>query len=160
MAVKMFLKIGDIKGESKDAKHKDEIVVTSWGWGLAQTGTTPSGGGGGAGKVSFRDLTFTHAVDKATPNLMKACATGRHVPDATLSMHKAGGQLQDYLIVKMTDVLVTSAQTGIDAEQTGGLENVTLSFAKVVLEYKPQKPNGAFDTGVTFTWNLKTNTEV
>jgi len=30
MAVDMFIKIGDIKGESQDSTHKDEIDVLSW----------------------------------------------------------------------------------------------------------------------------------
>jgi type VI secretion system secreted protein Hcp len=35
MAVDMFIKIDDIKGESKDAKHKDEIDVLGWNWSIA-----------------------------------------------------------------------------------------------------------------------------
>jgi len=30
MAVDMFIKIGDVKGESQDDKHKDEIDVLAW----------------------------------------------------------------------------------------------------------------------------------
>ena len=37
MAVDTFAKIGDIKGESQDAKHKDEIEVLSWSWGVSNT---------------------------------------------------------------------------------------------------------------------------
>ena len=61
MAVDVFLKIGDIKGESKDSKHKGEIDVLSWSWGVSQTGTMGIGGGGGAGKANFSDLSFMHA---------------------------------------------------------------------------------------------------
>ena len=34
MASDIFAKIGDIKGESADAKHKDEIEVLSFSWGV------------------------------------------------------------------------------------------------------------------------------
>ena len=34
MAADIFAKIGDIKGESLDSKHKDEIEVLSFSWGL------------------------------------------------------------------------------------------------------------------------------
>ena len=54
MAVRHFLKIGDIKGESNDAKHKDEIEVLSWSWGVTRPGTMAHGGGGGEGKASFQ----------------------------------------------------------------------------------------------------------
>ena len=45
MAVDMFLKLGDIKGESRDQAHRDEIDVTEWAWGLSQTGSMHSGTG-------------------------------------------------------------------------------------------------------------------
>lgn len=56
MASDIFAKIGDIKGESLDDKHKDEIEVLSFSWGVANTGGTATGGGGGAGKATFQDL--------------------------------------------------------------------------------------------------------
>jgi type VI protein secretion system component Hcp len=72
MAVDVFLKLGDIKGESKDSKHAGEIEVLSWSWGVSQTGSMGHGGGGGAGKANFSDLSVMHQFDKASPNLMKA----------------------------------------------------------------------------------------
>lgn len=50
MPTEIFAKIGDIKGESVDARHRDEIDVVSFSWGVAHT--APGGGaGGGAGKA-------------------------------------------------------------------------------------------------------------
>jgi type VI secretion system secreted protein Hcp len=156
MALSIFARIGTIKGESHDARHKDEIDVLSWSWGVSQSGTVGHGGGGGAGKASFRDLTFTHHVDKASPLLMKACATGQHVRDATITVRKAGQGQLEYLVVTMTDVLVTSVSTSVSAEGDLTIEDVALAFAKVDLEYKPQKPNGSLDTGIHFTFDQKT----
>ena len=65
MAVDMFIKIDDLKGEAKDADHKDEIDVLSWGWGMNQSGTGTSAGAAGAGKVDVQDMSFTKYVDKA-----------------------------------------------------------------------------------------------
>ena len=53
MASDYLLKLEGIKGESLDAKHKDEIEIESFSWGATQPGTFASGGGG-AGKVSFQ----------------------------------------------------------------------------------------------------------
>ena len=97
MAVDTFLKLGDIKGESKDSKHGGEIDVLSWSWGVSQTGTMSYGGGGGAGKANFQDLNFMHNVDKASPILMLKCATGEHIKEATLVSRKAGKTQQEYL---------------------------------------------------------------
>ncbi len=157
MAVSIFARIGTIKGESQDAKHKDEIEVLSWSWGMFQSGTMAPGGGGSAGKASFQDFNFTHHVDKASPVLMKVCATGQHIKDATITVSKAGKGQQEYLVIKMTDVIVTSVSTGVSAEGEATNENVALAFAKVDLEYKPQKPDGSLDTGVHFNYDLKLN---
>ena len=90
MAVDVFLKLGTIAGESTDDKHKGEIDVLSWSWGINQSGTMAPGGGGGAGKASFHDLSFMHSFDKASPAIMKACATGEHIPEATLIVAQGG----------------------------------------------------------------------
>ncbi len=156
MAVSIFARIGAIKGESRDAKHKDEIEVLSWSWGVSQTtGTTSSGGGGGKGKASFHDFNFTHHVDKASPVLMKSCATGEHIKDATVTVRKAGKGQQEYLVITMTDVLVTSVSTSVSAEGDVTMEGVTLAFAKADLVYKPQKPDGSLDAGIHFKYDLK-----
>ena len=155
MAMSIFARIGTIKGESRDAKHKDEIDVLSWSWGMSQSGTASPGGGAGAGKATFHDFTFTHQVDKASPLLMKACATGEHVKDATITVRKAGQGQQEYLTIKMTDLLVTSVSTSVSAEADATMESVVLTFAKVDLEYRPQKPDGTLDVGVHFKYDLK-----
>lgn len=157
MAVDVFLKLGDIKGESKDAKHAGEIDVLSWSWGLSQPGTPASGGGGGAGKVNFSDFSFTHNVDKASPLLMKACATGQHVKEGTLVTRKAGKGQQEYLIIKMSDILVTAVQPSSAGDHP--MESVSMQFAKIDLEYKPQKPNGQLDAGIHFIYDIKNNKE-
>ena len=159
MAMSIFARIGTIKGESRDARHKDEIDVLSWSWGVSQSGTAGHGGGGGAGKASFHDFNFTHHVDKASPLLMKACATGEHIRDATITVRKAGKGQQEYLIIKMTDILVTSVSTSVSAEGDATIEGVVLAFAKVDLEYKPQKPDGSLDVGLHFKYDLKAQKE-
>ena len=157
MAVDVFLKLGDIGGESADSAHKGEIDVLSWSWGIAQSGTMASGGGGGAGKASFSDLSFMHNFDKASPAIMTACATGTHIPEATLISRKAGKGQQEYIIYKLTDILVTGVQSSGSSEHP--VESVSMQFAKVDIEYKPQKPDGSLDAGVHFIYDIKGNKE-
>ena len=160
MATDIFAKLGDIKGESADAKHKDEIEVLSFSWGLTNAAQQAPGGGGGAGagKATFHDLSFVHSIDKASPNLMKACATGTHLKEATITHRKAGKAQQEYLIVKMNDVIITGVMhSGARDQPDTSSEVVTLSFAKVALEYRPQKPDGTLDAGIYFKYDLKTN---
>jgi type VI secretion system secreted protein Hcp len=157
VASDIFAKIGDIKGESLDSKHKGEIEVLSWSWGLANSGSVSHGGGGGAGKATFHDLSFTHQIDKASPLLMRGCATGQHLKEATITHRKAGKGQQEFLVIKMNDVIVTSVTSG-DSENTH-LESVSLAFAKIDLEYRPQKADGSLDAGVHFKYDLKAQKE-
>jgi type VI secretion system secreted protein Hcp len=132
MAVDMFLKIEGIPGESQDDKHKDWIEVESFSWGLSNT-PRGAGGGGGAGKVSLQDLRFVQAVDKATPLLMRAACSGKHFPDAVLSVRKAGERQQDYLKYKLSDILISGLQIGGDGEHP--VVEVSLQWQKVTTSY-------------------------
>ena len=155
MAVDVFLKLGDIKGESKDSKHGGEIDVLSWSWGVSQTGTMSVGGGGGAGKANFSDISFMHNLDKASPVLMKACATGEHIKEGLLTARKAGKGQQDYLIVKLKDILITSVQPSGSSEHP--VESVSMQYSHIDLEYKPQKEDGSLDGGIHFIYDIKAN---
>jgi type VI secretion system secreted protein Hcp len=155
MASDIFAKIGDIKGESLDAKHKDEIEVLSFSWGVTNAANI-GGGGAGAGRATFHDLSFTHAIDKASPKLLQACATGAHLKEATITRRKAGKGQQEYLIIKMNDIIITGVSLG-DSSGGAGSENVSLAFAKVDLEYRPQNPNGTLEPGIHFKFDIKAN---
>jgi type VI secretion system secreted protein Hcp len=158
VASDIFAKLGDIKGESLDDKHKDEIEILSWSWGVTNPHPKATGSGAGAGKATFHDLSFTHNIDKASPVLMKRCATGQHLKDATITHRKAGKGQHEYLVVKMNDVIITSVTNG-DSSQGSHVETVTLAFAKVDLEYRPQKADGSLDAGIHFKYDIKANKE-
>ena len=157
MASDVFAKIGTIQGRSTDINHKNEIDVLAWSWGVMQSGSMAYGGAGGTRRASFNDFTFTHHIDKATPLLMKGCAVGTHIPDATITVRKAGKGQQEYLIIKMTDVLITSVAMSVAEGAATTAENVTLQFAKVDFEYKPQKADGSLDVGLHFKYDIKDN---
>jgi type VI secretion system secreted protein Hcp len=156
MATDIFAKIGDIKGESLDSAFKDQIEIFSWSWGVSQPGSAALGSGAGKGKASFNDFSFVHNVDKATANLMMACATGKHYPEATLTQRKAGEGQKEFLIFKFSEVFVTNVQpSGNDGGDVQ--EQVSLQFSKVILEYKAQKPDGSLDSSVFFKYDIKAN---
>ena len=156
-AVDYFLKFDGIKGESTDSKHKDEIDVESWSWGETQTGTQGPGGGGGAGKVQMQDFHFVMQLNRSSPLLAKACAVGQHIKSATLTTRKAGKGQQEYLVYKFYDLLISSYQTGGSSEAVNPLDQVSFNFAKVEMEYRPQKPDGTLAPGLHFKYDLKSN---
>ena len=160
MAVDMFLKLDDVKGESSDSKHKDEIDVLSWSWGMSQSGTTHQGGGGGAGKVSVQDLSVTKYVDKSSANLQLSCCNGKHFKEALLTVRKAGENPLEYLKITMKEVIVSAVSTGGSGGEDRLTENVTLNFAEFKTEYTPQKPDGSGDAAVEAAWNIAENVKV
>jgi len=157
MAVDMFLKIDDIKGESVDDVHTDEIDVLAWSWGLSQSGSTHSGPGGGAGKVNVQDLSFTHYVDMATPNLLKMCCNGVHFKEATLVVRKAGGEALEYLKIIMEEGIISSVSTGGSGGEDRLTCNVTLNFSKFKTEYVPQTADGSGGASVIVGWDIAKN---
>ena len=155
----MFINLGDIKGESKDSKHKEEIDILAWSWGLSNSGSAHTGSGAGAGKVNVQDLSFTKYVDKASPNLIQHGASGKHIPKATLTVRKAGGTPVEYIVIVLEEVLVTSLSTGGSGGEDRLTENVTLNFAKFTFKYTTQTDKGAADKTIPAGWNIPENAE-
>ncbi|MBN3752370.1 type VI secretion system tube protein Hcp [Paraburkholderia sp. Tr-20389] len=160
MAQDIFMKINGIDGESQDSTHKREIEVLKWGWCVAQDSTMHTGSGGGAGKARVDDLQFEHLVDRASPNLMKYCLTGKHVDSAVLSVRKAGGNPLEYLKLTMSDVIITQVRPAGSNDDNGILEQVRLSFAKVKQEYVVQNEQGGSGGAVTAAYDIKGNQEL
>ena len=157
MAVDYFLKIDTIDGESQDAKHKGEIDIESWSWGAVNSGSHAYGGGGGAGKVDMHDFSFTMRVNKSSPKLLLACASGQHIAKAMLTCRKAGKDQQEYLKIKFSDLLVSSFQTGGSSGDVVPVDQIALNFSKIEYEYAEQKADGTLGSKVPVHWDLKQN---
>lgn len=159
MSQDIFLKINGIDGESLDTAHKNEIEVLSWNWGMTQESNMHMGSGGGAGKATVEDLTFEHYTDRASPNLMKYCLTGKHVSEATLTIRKAGGTPLEYLKITMTDVIISKVHPSGSSAEERIREHVGLSFSKVKQEYIVQNQQGGSGGAVTAAYDIKQNKE-
>jgi type VI secretion system secreted protein Hcp len=156
--VDFFLKIDGIDGESGDSKHKGEIELQSWSWGATNAGSHASGGGGGAGKVVMQDIHFTMHVSKASPKLCLACANGEHIKKAVLTCRKAGKDQQEFLKYTFEDLIISSYQTGGSGSSSIiPVDQVSINFTKIKVEYKPQKADGTLDAAVAAGWDLKAN---
>jgi type VI secretion system secreted protein Hcp len=160
MAVDAFLKIDGVEGESKDNKHKGEIDIKSWSWGLSQTGSFSIAGGGGSGKASFQDFSFTSQMSKADPKLIQACSTGSHLKKAVLTVRKAGGEGQEYLKITFTDLLVSGYSTGGGEGIEMNDAHFSLNYSKCEFEYKEQLASGQLGGVVKAGYDLKENKAV
>ena len=132
MAFDAFLKVDGITGESTDHKHKGEIEVLSFSWGIKQN-IASSGGGGGAGRPQISDFSIVKHVDAASPELFVAVCSGEHFKDALFTVADSQGRKgapEAFLKIKMSDVLISSYQTG-GAGTEVPTDQVSLNFAKV-----------------------------
>jgi len=153
-----FLDLGDIKGESQDADLKDQIHITSFSFGVSNSGTGGINMGSGASKVNVQDLHLTKMMDKSSPNLFGACASGKHIPTGKLTVRRAGGDAPEtYLTYEMTEVFVSSHT--VSGAEGGGLaqESVSLNFSKIKMTYTQQSATGGKGTDIPKTLDIKAN---
>jgi type VI secretion system secreted protein Hcp len=143
----MFLSVngarhGQISGEAHDDKHKNEVEVLGWSWGMQ--GKASLGGGGATGKATMRELKIIKRVDKASTALMAALRTNEAIKTAVLTVRKSGKNPLEYFTIKIEDgrVMSLDIEAGDESSSSSLLEKVTFSFNKISIEYTPQGPDG------------------
>jgi type VI secretion system secreted protein Hcp len=100
-------------------------------------------------------------VSKASPKLFLACASGQHFKEAKLVARKAGKGQQEFLTWTFSDLLVSSYQTGgSEAGELLPVDQVSLNFAKIRIEYRAQKADGSLDAPISAGWDKKSNTKL
>ena len=148
-----FLKLDGIKGEVTQKGYVGDIEISSYSIGAGNR-NLGSGSGGGTGKTNFHDLTITKTVDKASPTLFAAAATGKHLSNATLTfVRKAGEKPLEYLKIKLTDVLVSSYKSGT-SNKAQPIESITFNFTKIEATFPAAGNNGLKIKSVTSNINL------
>jgi type VI secretion system secreted protein Hcp len=158
----MFLSVngakhGQITGESQDDKHKNEIEVIGWSWGMKGNAMLGGGVGVATGPVTVRELRIVKRVDKASTALMSALRYNEPIKEALLTVRKAGKKPLEYLKIKLEDARVFSIdiEVGEGASSPALIERLTFSFNKIHIEYTPQGPDGNALGSTTFddVWN-------
>jgi type VI secretion system secreted protein Hcp len=158
MAFDYFLRIDGVPGSSTDAKHKGEIEVESFSFGVSNQASPGTGAGGGAGRSAFQDLSVIAAPSSAGPKLLLACASGQHMKSAVLTARRAGGAAQlEFLSLTLSDVLVSAYQESAGGGDVGPMDQVSLNFAKIKVEYKEQKADGSLGASSVAGWDVKAN---
>ena len=140
MAWDAFLKIDGIPGESTDDKHKNEIDVLSFHWGISRDQR---------GRAQVEDFQVVKYVDAATPLLFDAVCSGQHVDDALFSVRRTGKEQQDFLKIRFEGVLVSSVTPAGTAGTDALMEQVSLDFQSAEIEYRPQRADGSLGPPVT-----------
>lgn len=145
---------GKVKGEVVAKDHTDDILVLGWQWGLSASSAL--GNKQATGRRSYSALTVHKHIDSATTALMSALATNDEVKEAKLTLRRAGGQQEDFFIVKLEQARITSLQHSGEADGSTR-ETLTIAFTKVEVEYRPQKASGGRGGSTMFNDELHEN---
>jgi type VI secretion system secreted protein Hcp len=139
---------GKVKGEATTAGHVDDIVVAGWHWGL--TAAMALGDTRATGRRSYTALTVNKHVDLATTALMSALATNDEIKEAKLTMRRAGGLQEPFLIITLKSARIASVQhdSGGDGDTR---ETLAIVFTDVEVEYRKQGASGGRGASTVFT---------
>jgi len=150
MAFDAYLKIDGINGEATDANHKDWLQLTSY-----RLPVTHTQSGTGRSAPGASELTITKLMDAASPKLYEAINKGTHLKEAVIELVHTGGK-SPFLVIRLTDVLITSALD--DAEATGTakfpMETISLNYSKIQWTYTQQKADGSAAGTVAAEWTV------
>ena len=150
-----YLMLEGIEGDSEAPGQEGALELLSWSFGASQA-SHGAGGGGGAGKVQMQDFHFTASVSKATPMLFQRCASGQHIKNATLTLRKAGGGQQEYMVMRFNDLLISSYQLGGSSVDVIPTDQVSINFSKVKIDYFPRSRDGVEQDPVSSVYDATT----
>ncbi len=176
MAFNSYIQIDGIEGQSTDMGHANWIDVVSFSHG-AQQETQYANQTNAAGRGVLTPLVFVHLLDKATPNLQKACMSGQNIAKAKLEVcAQIGGAKQKLYEVEMSNVRVTEAKVmtvdapvcsetlmagiGRDAAALRLVEQVSLMAEEYKWTAHTFKATGELGGDVAAGWNVATDQSV
>jgi type VI secretion system secreted protein Hcp len=143
-----FARIAGIPGDSTDAAHANQIDIVTLTTCVTQTGDSGGGGGGGGtGRPVLDDVVISKHTDRATPLLLSAVATGRHIQDAEITLVRAGQERFTILRIRLQDVVVTRVNSNWLAGSPD--EQVALGYASICWDYFPQNRDGSPGAAIT-----------
>ena len=151
----MFLKLkgakhGDIQGEAQDDKHKNEIEVLSWSWGMQGKVSL----GGGAAAREGHDARVAHRQEGRQgldrPDVRAADERGHQ--GRRVILRKTGTAKIEYLKITIQDgrVIALDVEAGDESGTATLLERVSFTFNKIAIEYTPQGGDGLPQGSTTF----------
>lgn len=152
----MFLKLDDIDGESLDSVHGGEIEIINWQWENTNVVKWDINQGGQSTRVNVGELTVTKFCDKASVTLQQNCVTGKHIKNGTITCRKNDGdQKVEYLVVKLTDIMISKVHWDGDGSDQQLKEQIGLSFAQFRIDYKLQNDTGSPSGAKSYQFNVQ-----
>lgn len=137
-AFDIFIKIGDIDGESIDDKHPKWIELQSFQWGVKREISLPPGEVDRVvGAPSISELIITKTVDRSSPALfLNAVGGSEAIPEVVLELQDTLETGRVFYRITLNEVLVSSQSHAAAAgSDDSPQESVSLNFMKIKIEY-------------------------
>jgi type VI secretion system secreted protein Hcp len=149
-AFEAFLKIEGVPGESTDSTHTGWIQVDSVHFGM--TGVSD------LAPTELAPLTLLKRVDKASPLLASACATGIHIARMKLELVRTTPKRTRFYQVTLEDVLVSGLDSSGAAEGHVLAESVQLLAGRWSWSYAEFELDGRHRQDLHLFWDVVRNT--
>lgn len=81
--------------------------------------------------MQLQDFHFVVKTGKASPQLFLACATGTHLRRAVLTVTRPNTRGEDFYVIEMEDLLVSSFQSGGSSGGDVPMDQISLNFTKI-----------------------------
>lgn len=149
-----FLDISDIRGESTDPKHRDEIEILNWNISVENpsVNSRPSG-------ATFSDMEFGKLVDRSSVGLFESTVTGRtHMMASLTGVDTIAGARQDFFSWELTNVNVTSYSSQGVAGEVAPSDMFSLSYDEIAYEFIEFDKDGSEIGRVSFLWDIEKGT--
>lgn len=132
----MYIKFDGIDGESQDKDHKRWIDVLSMSHSIQQSDTN-LGTSRRRGDVALEDITLSKELDKSTPLLARAAATGLLLPAVQFhSVSTKPDGTQVYLQYELKNVMITSYSVSSSSGSPLPTESFSLNFEEIKITFR------------------------
>lgn len=151
----IYAKFEGINGESVDDRHKDWIEIQSFEFSMAVPGGV-SGASRRLGDVLVNDIFITKIVDKSTPKLMEAISSGKVIGEVIIEVARGTGDKETFYRYELTNVLVTSYQSGGEASSVRPGDVLSLNFEEIKVTYTDfDESTGSMRGKIEWTWRIE-----
>ena len=138
-ALNAFMKIGDAKGESKQAPYADWIELQAWEWEVEAETSWTKGGGASVGKPSPGKLSFEHTWDRSSTVILGYICTGTAFGHVLIEMCKSTGTAgrKPFFKVEMKEAFITKVSQSA-TEEGNVVQKCEMVFKAIGIMYYQQ----------------------
>jgi type VI secretion system secreted protein Hcp len=151
-----YIKIGDIKGESTDASHKEWIDLMS----VSMSIDRPTGGTNARrnkGSAHLGDIMITKELDASTPKVIEAICDGRNFGEVQIDLcsSQGGSKRVPFFTVKMKNVRVSNYSVSGHSVGDSATESMSLNYEEIEWIYDKMGKDGKSTGKVDASWKVE-----